>query len=145
MILSKDILDANKYQTFKNAMIDNITKNSAIIGKGNSDVAGEFDNYWQRKAKPLFESENTITETFLNNMEKGKLKKYIDNFTPYSPLSKERVLAYSKVDNTTDEFKNQEKLIKSLNTNSEGKPQGSDLGIWNEGGPNVYISKVKLN
>ena len=147
MILSKDILDANKYQTFKNAMIDNITKNPAIIGNSNSnsDVATEFDNYWQRKAKPLFESENTITETFLNNMEKGKLKKYIDNFTPYSPLSKERVLAYSKVDNTTDEFKNQEKLIKSLNTNSEGKPQGSDLRIWNEGGPNVYISKVKLN
>jgi hypothetical protein len=145
MILSKDILDANKYQTFKNAMIDNITKNSAIIGKGNSDVGGEFDNYWQRKAKPLFESENKITETFLNDMEKGKLKKYIDNFTPYSPVSKERILAYSKVDNTTDEFKNQEKLIKSLNTNSEGKPQGSDLGIWNEGGPNVYISKVKLN
>jgi hypothetical protein len=126
-------------------MIDNITKNSAIIGKGNSDVAGEFDNYWQRIAKPLFENENTITETFLNDLEKGKLKKYLDNFTPYSPVSKERVLDYSKVDNTTNEFKNQEALIKSLNTISEGKPQGSDLTVWNSGGPNVYISKVKLN
>ena len=143
MILSMDIVDDIKYNTFKDAMISNIIKNPAIIGSGNSDLSTQFDLYWKGTAKELFVEENNISQSFLENLKNDKLK----NFLTYTPFpSKEREFTYNSVDNTSVQYTYQKELISSLNTNSQGKQQPGTNNQWNyEKTNNVYISKTKLN
>jgi len=143
MILSMDVLDDVKYSSFKDAMIGSIIKNKGLFGNGNTDLSGEFDKYWKGVAKPAFEKENNVTKTFMDNLKDGKLKNYL-NYTPFS--SKDREFTYEIVSNTATTYPNQKILISSLNTNSQGKQQGSNLTEWNvEQTGDVYISKTKLN
>ena len=145
MILSNDVVDAKKYETFKKALIGNIIGNAGIIGKGFDDIEKQFDAYWLTKAKPQFVTENNIAKEFIENVEKDKLKKYLV-YTPYD--KKERVLKYS-TDTTSPvsdlNLNSQKNMIKGLGASTN---QNTDKKTWNDLNGNVggaYISKAKLN
>jgi len=137
MLISDDVVDDKKYQTFKTAMIGNIINNKGLIGKGRDNISEVFDAYWNVIAKPVFVEENSITKEFITYVEKEKLKNFI-KYTPFS--SKKRMFTFTTEGANTD---GQVTLIKSLgatgniNTNNQ---------TWNDQqGNNVYISKVKFN
>jgi hypothetical protein len=139
MIVSNDVVDSKKYESFKNALIGNILSNSTLIGKGdNGNLSVEFDKYWLTIAKPAFEDENKITSAFIDEMEKNKLKDFL-KYTPFN-LKKKRTFTYTTEGANTD---SQQTLIKGLgwveNQNTNNK-------TWNDESPaNVFISKAKLN
>jgi hypothetical protein len=137
MILSDDIVDDKKYQTFKTAMIGNIINNTKLFGDQNDDLDKQFDAYWKENAKPLFVEENNITKAFIASMETEKLK----NFLKYTPFpSKKRLFTYTTEGANTE---SQKTLIKGLGAT---KNQNTNNKTWNdELLTNVYISKVKLN
>jgi len=145
MILSNDVIDAKKYETFKKALIGNIVGNTGIIGTNmNGDIEKQFDAYWLTQAKPQFTTENNITTDFINNLEKGELKKYV----VYVPFNKvERVLNYTTdTSNENANTKNaQETLIKGLGASTN---QNTKKTTWNDKIGDVYgtyVSKAKLN
>jgi hypothetical protein len=141
MIMSEDVLDDKKYQTFKTALIGNILGNKAIIGSGDDNISAVFDAYWLNTAKPVFLEENNITKSFIENMEKEKLK----NFLIYTPFSvKGREFTYT-IENTATEsvITTQKNMIKGLGATTN---QNTNKNTWNDLNGNLsYISKAKLN
>jgi hypothetical protein len=142
MLLSNDVTDSKKYETFKKALIGNIIGNSSIIGKGQDDIELQFDAYWDKIAKPAFNTETNITTEFINNLEKDKLKKYLI-YTPFD--AKKRVFTYNSqpvsiVANKTA----QENLIKGLGATGN---QNTNKLTWDDanGTFGSFISKAKLN
>ena len=136
MILSPEILDDKKYQTFKNDMIGNIIKNKDILDSGTMDVATQFDAYWISIAKPKFTKENNITIAFFEELEKGKLK----DFMIYTPFGvKDRLLTFEK---STTPTVSQTAVITGL-----GRVlANTDKNTWNnEDKATAYVSKLKLN
>jgi hypothetical protein len=138
MIVSDDVTDVKKYETFKNAVIGNILGNAGLIGKGADNISEVFDAYWDKIAKPAFVEENTITKEFINFMEKERLKDFLI-YTPFT-LKKKRNFEYDTEGANTDAQKD---LIKGLgwieNQNTKNK-------TWNDEKPaNVFISKAKLS
>jgi hypothetical protein len=138
MIVSDDITDVKKYETFKNALIGNTIKNEGLIGNGADNIGEVFDAYWDKIAKPLFVEENTITKAFIDDMEKNKLKNFLI-YTPFT-LKKKRNFEYDTEGANTSA---QKELIKGLgwieNQNTNNK-------TWNDEKPgDVFISKAKLN
>jgi hypothetical protein len=143
MIMSEDVLDEKKYETFKKALIGNIIGNASIIGKGADNIEAVFDAYWQQTAKPVFLSENNITKAFIENMEKTKLK----NFLVYTPFDKkERVFTYTIENAAVAQVKtSQQNMIKGLGATTN---QNTNNNTWNDTNGNstgAYISKAKLN
>ena len=143
MIMSEDVLDEKKYETFKKALIGNIIGNASIIGKGADNIEAVFDAYWQQIAKPVFLSENNITKAFIENMEKTKLK----NFLVYTPFDKkERVFTYTIENAAVAQVKtSQQNMIKGLGATTN---QNTNNNTWNDTTGNstgAYISKAKLN
>jgi hypothetical protein len=139
MLLSDDVVDSKKYETFKNAMIGNIINNVGLLGTAEKGpiLIEAFDEYWDRKAKGLFESENNITKEFINSIEKERLQDFL-KFTPFP--TKKRLFTYTTENAGTNSQKN---LIKGLgateNYNTNNK-------TWNdEISGDVYVSKVKFN
>lgn len=143
MILSDDVLDDKKYQTFKTAIIGNIIGNKSIIGKGADNISAVFDAYWLTVAKPVFSEENNISKSFVESLEKNKLKNFLI-YTPFS--SKERVFTYTIENTANNTIKESEKnMIKSLGATTN---QNTNNNTWNDLNGNVpgaYISKAKLN
>ena len=138
MIISDDVVDDKKYETFKNAMIGNLLNNEAFIPRNrNTDFEKQFDAYWKEIAKPSFVDENNIAKGFIDDMEKNKLKDFL-KYTPFP--SKKRVFTYTTEGANTD---GQKQLIKGLGAT---KNKNTNNKTWNdETSPNVYISKAKLN
>ena len=146
MILSNDVIDTKKYETFKKAIIGNIIGNTAI-SKGGFDntLEVQFDAYWLGKAKPQFVTENKIAKEFIDNLEKDKLKKFV----VYKPFeSKIRVLDYTT--DTSDESAvtvvAQQTMIKGLGATTNINTNTPTL--WNNLVGSVfgtYVSKAKLN
>jgi hypothetical protein len=141
MILSDDVVDTKKYETFKNAIIGNIISDrnnidNSRVGEGISTL---FDNYWVKIARPLFISENNITIAYIDSMERNNLKNFI-KFTPFP--SKPRVLSYTIGQSANKNY--QAQLIQSLGATTN---INSSTSTWNDllGGSTAYISKVKLN
>jgi len=143
MIMSEDVLDEKKYETFKKALIGNIIGNASIIKGGQDNIEAVFDAYWQQTAKPIFLSENNITKAFIENMEKTKLK----NFLVYTPFDKkERVFTYTIANTAAAQVKtSQQNMIKGLGATTN---QNTNNNTWNDINGNstgAYISKAKLN
>jgi hypothetical protein len=137
MLLSNDLKSEN-YQTFKNALIGNIINNNKLLGTAgsNTNISQEFDAYWLAQAKPLFDQENALAQTFVNEMETNKLK----NFIKYTPFpSKTRLFNYELNTNPSD---NEKKLIKALGASTN---QSTNKDTWNDPQGMIFISKVKLN
>jgi len=140
MILSNDILDVNKYESFKTAIIGNVVNSQFLLNDGDANVTKIFDDYWVKFARPKFEEENNLTIDFLDYVENNKLKK----FTNYKPFStKQRVFEFTTNYTVSDSIKNDQKeLIKSLNFSS---PISNNISKWNDSYNSAYISKPKLN
>jgi hypothetical protein len=141
MIVSEDVLDEKKYQTFKDALINNVVNNKSL-SDGINDIDFVFDAYWITKAKPVFDEENNITKAFIDNLEKTKLKDFL-NYTPFD--KKERVVTYT-VENSADNDnkKAQENMIKGLGATTNSNTNNN---TWNDknGSTGAYTSKAKLN
>jgi hypothetical protein len=143
MVVSDDVVDTKKYETFKTAMIGNIINNSGLLSGGFDDVESKFDNYWVTQTRPLFVNENNITKAFVDDVEKNKLKNYL-KYTPFD--KKTRVLTYTTETNASDNSKKSQKtMISSLadttNRNTDNNRWNSEDGV----SAGAYISKVKLN
>ena len=143
MIVSDDVVDVKKYETFKTAMIGNIINNSGLLSGGFDDVEAKFDNYWVTQTRPLFVDENNTTKAFIDDVEKNKLKNYL-KFTPFD--KKTRVFTYTTdTDGSDNKIKSQKTMISSLadttNRNTDNNKWNSDDGV----STGAYISKVKLN
>jgi hypothetical protein len=136
MIISDDVVDAKKYETFKTAMIGNILGNTGIIGNGADNLSEVFDAYWDKIAKPLFIEENKITEAFISYMEKEKLEPFL-KYTPFP--SKKRIFTYTTEGAGGD---GQVKLIKSLGATQN---QNTNNQTWNDDEDSLFISKVNFN
>jgi hypothetical protein len=137
MLLSNDLKSEN-YQTFKNALIGNIINNDKLLGTAgsNTNISQEFDAYWLTQAKPLFDQENALAQSFVNEMETNKLK----NFIKYTPFpSKTRLFNYELNTNPSD---NEKKLITALGASTN---QSTNKDTWNDPQGAIFISKVKLN
>jgi hypothetical protein len=113
MIVSDDVVDEKKYETFKQQLIGNILGNKALLGDGSVDIEDIFDTYWLRIARPVFLEENNITKSFIENLEKNDLKDYLI-YTPFD-LKKQRNLTFT-TENSADsgQLKSQENMIKGL-------------------------------
>lgn len=140
-ILSQDITDAKKYETFKNAIIGNVLSNSSLLGD-NQNVEREFDAYWIGKARVAFDKQNKAAAAFLNQMETNWLKNYI-NFVAVDK-NKVRELPYTNVPgNPTEDalVANRKTLINSLilpGTNTNKK-------TFNDQQNTLTITKTKFN
>lgn len=148
MINSNDVIDAKKYESFKNALIGNVLENKNLLEKGgNSQISKEFDNYWLTVAKPSFEEENKLTTAFIDNIEKNKLKNFL-NYTPFP--KKKRTFEFS-TQPVTDNLKKQtqETMIKGLgattNITTTSFTWNDNTGSQGNNSTFGYISKAKLN
>jgi hypothetical protein len=143
MIISDDVTDEKKYETFKQQLIGDILGNQALLSNGSVDIESIFDTYWIRTARPVFIEENNITKSFIENLEKNDLKDYLI-YTPFDTL-KERRLAFT-TENTAGapEIKLQENMIKGLANTTN---QNTNILTWNDpsGNSTALISKAKLN
>jgi len=144
MILSDDVTDSKKYETFKNAMIGNILSNPGIIGNGEegtqnaNNLTKQFDLYWDVQTKKKFVNENDITKAFITHMETNELQDFL-KFTPYS-LKKKRLFTYTTENANTE---GQIALIKGLGASEN---QNTNNKTWNdEISAEVFISKAKFN
>lgn len=143
MIISDDVIDDKKYETFKQQLIGNILGNQALIGNGSVDIEDIFDTYWLRIARPVFLEENNITKSFIENLEKNDLKDYLI-YTPFDV--KQRNLTFT-TENLLDDGKkkSQENMIKGLGNTTN---QNTNVLTWNDDDGNTtgaLISKAKLN
>ena len=143
MIISDDVVDDKKYETFKQQLIGNILGNQALLSNGSVDIEAIFDTYWLRIARPVFLEENNITKSFIENLEKNDLKDYLI-YTPFD--IKQRNLTFT-TENLLDDTKkkSQENMIKGLGNTTN---QNTNILTWNDLNNNVdgaYISKAKLN
>jgi hypothetical protein len=139
MLVSNDVVDSKKYETFKNAMIGNIINNEGLIAGGwdGTKLTEQFDAYWDKIAKPLFVEENNLTKEFIKNEEKTKLEPFL-KYTPFP--TKKREFTYTTENAGT---KPQETLIKGLGSTEN---YNTNNKTWNdEISADVYVSKVKFN
>ena len=139
MLLSDDVVDSKKYETFKNAMIGNIINNQGLIGDGwdGNKLIEQFDAYWDKIAKPLFVEENNLTKEFIESQEKNKLEPFL-KYTPFP--TKKREFTYTTENAGTN---SQETLIKGLGSTEN---YNTNNKTWNdEISADVYVSKVKFN
>ena len=136
-ILSKDVVDDNQYETFKNAIISNIVGTN-LLTPGNTAIDVEFDAYWKTKMRPIFVKENQVSEQYMNAFEKEKLPTYLI-YTPFT-LEKKRVLTY-RLTLTPAPTNAQIQLIKNLGLKNNSD---NDITKWGVVNGNVITSKVKL-
>jgi hypothetical protein len=153
-LLSDDIIDGGKYGKFKNSLIGNIITNASLFGNSNKDFfETDFDAYWingvadldgGQSIKTLFVNENSLTETFLNNIE-NKLKQTYFVFKPFN--KKKRVFDYTTYISATEDARTKQRkdLIKSLGLSTN---KNTDKKTWCDADStlnDVLYSKVKLN
>jgi hypothetical protein len=140
MIVSDDIVDSKKYETFKNALIGNIINNTGIIGDGNNaeSLSVNFDKYWLGTAKDVFTSENNITKAFFDSIEKNELQNFL-KYTPFT-LKKKRMFTY------TTENAGQTGQILLIRGLGATENENTKATTWNdEIESEVFISKAKFN
>jgi hypothetical protein len=143
MVMSDDVLDDKKYESFKQALIGNVVNNQSLVGpedRGNLDSV--FDAYWLTTAKPLFLEENNITKAFITELEKTKLKDFL-KYTPFD--KKERVFNYTTENGADDEKKKaQQNMVKGLGASTN---LNTNNNTWNDenGATGALTSKAKLN
>ena len=137
MLMSNDVIDSKKYETFRNALIGNILINTELIGNNGNKLLKAFDDYWEVQTKPNFVKENLITKELIDKKEKEDLVRFL-KFDPYTK-GKKRVFTYTTENADSD---NQITLIKGLgqfgNLNTNDK-------TWNDQIlPSTWVSKTKL-
>ena len=143
MIVSDDVVDDKKYQTFKQQIIGNVIGNQTVLGNGSADIEAAFNLYWEKTAKPVFLEENNISKSFVDNLEKNGLKNYLI-YTPFSKKDREFTFT-TENPSTEDKKKSQQNMIKGLANTTN---QNTNVLTWNDTNGNAtgaFISKTKLN
>jgi hypothetical protein len=143
MIVSDEVVDDKKYQTFKQQIIGNVIGNQTVIGNGSADIEAVFDLYWEKTAKPAFLEENNISKSFVDNLEKNGLKNYLV-YTPFSKKDREFTFT-TENPSDADKKKSQENMIKGLANTTN---QNTNVLTWNDTNNNAtgaFVSKTKLN
>jgi hypothetical protein len=143
IILSQEVVDDKKYESFKNSLIGSVLSNPKLFGDKNLELEKQFDSYWKTEIKPIFVKENSLSSEFITSMEKekDKLFNYL-NFTPYDK-NKDRITDYSNAPGFEDgKTQDRKKLITSLGNTTNPTSLNTQ---WNvkEGG--LLISMVKFN
>jgi outer membrane protein OmpA-like peptidoglycan-associated protein len=144
-LLSQEIVDTKRYESFKQKIIGSILANPSLFGNGNMELEKEFDAYWIGSGvgtKKSFVDENSAASTFLTDMENSKLKNYL-NYTEINK-TKERVTDY------TDDFSGDEggllekrtTMIKSLGKSNNTVKTPTTFNDLIEA---LQITKIKLN
>ena len=142
MIMSEDVLDEKKYESFKQALIGNVVNNQSLVGNGATNLDAVFDAYWILTAKPLFLEENNITKAFITELEKTKLKDFL-KYTPFA--KKERIFNYTIQNGASEDKKNaQQDMVKGLGASTN---LNTNNNTWNDenGATGAFTSKAKLN
>lgn len=143
MIVSDDVVDDKKYQTFKQQIIGNVIGNQTVLGNGSADIEAAFNLYWEKTAKPAFLEENNISKSFVDNLEKNGLKNYLI-YTPFS--KKDREFTFTTENPSVEaNKKSQQNMIKGLANTTN---QNTNVLTWNDTNGNAtgaFISKTKLN
>ena len=140
-ILAQEIIDENKYNSFKNSLIGNLQGNSGALGNLTFEqVSQTFDNYWRGVARPAYVSENQATQLFLDDFQANALAGGKTNFIVFTPynLNKERVFTYEKLLQPTSE---QVQLIKGLGQKNN---VNTDNSSWATKFGDVIIGKAQL-
>jgi len=143
MIVSDEVVDDKKYQTFKQQIIGNVIGNQTVIGNGSAEIEAAFNLYWEKTAKPLFLEENNISKSFVDNLEKNGLKNYLI-YTPFSKKDREFTFT-TENPSDADKKKSQQNMIKGLSNTTN---QNTNVLTWNDTNGNstgAFISKTKLN
>jgi hypothetical protein len=140
MILSDDVTDNKKYETFKNSIIGDILNSKIITKQENERLEEAFDNYWKIQTSPVFKSENDISKSFIDEMEKNQLKNFV-KFTPFGTKSRKFTFTSEITNQSTYDI--QKRLIVGLGSTKNINTNGS---TWNDQISNdAFISKSKLN
>ena len=136
MLMSNDVIDLKKQETFKNALIGNVIINPDFKTY-RTDLEDAFKFYWENQTRPQFENENKITIAIIDKKEKEELVRFL-KFDPYTK-GKKRVFTYTTENANSD---NQITLIKGLgqfgNLNTDAKTWNNEIS------PSTWVSKVKL-
>lgn len=136
-LLSKDIIDSKKYSLFKESLIGNVlTTQKDLLRDSEYDLSFEFDEYWDKIAKPAFVIETALSRQMLDQFEKRVLSSYYD----YKPFDKgkNRDFTYNKISSNIL----LDNLILSLGYTAN---VDNDKKSWNkESVDNPYVTKVKL-
>ena len=136
-ILSQQIIDENRYNSFKNSIIGNLRDNTAVLGNVTfQQVEATFDNYWKGVARPAYQLENGATDAFLTDFQVNVLRNFL-NFTQVS-LNKERVFTYETI---LQPVPDQVLLVKNL-----GNKNNIDTNVssWTTTLGNAIIGKAQL-
>jgi hypothetical protein len=140
-LLSQEVVDEKKYETFKNEIIASLLSNKSLMEQGNDNLSLEFDKYWITSSKPAFVQQNKAAKEFLKTMESEKLK----NYTTYTEVDrkKERTLFYSNDAQGDEEgrIENRKKLINSLIL----PPTNTNKKTFNDISGDIVILKTKFN
>lgn len=143
MIVSEDVIDDQKYEMFKQQLIGNIIGNQALLKGSSVNISELFDSYWIGIARPVFQQENNITKSFIENLEKNELKDFLI-YAPFNDTSQRNFTFTSVTSEST--IQSQESMIKGLANTTN---QNTNVRTWNDSGGvgflNAYISKAKLN
>jgi len=142
-LLSQEVTDEKKYDTFKKALIGNIISNPAQFKGSDLELEKEFDGYWKNELKPLFTEENNLTTLSIDNYEKEK-----SNFFIYNPFNGAKLKKYEFTFTTNAETLDviktgREFLINALGY-SDNKFKTTNKWADLNSSPNRMICKVKL-
>jgi hypothetical protein len=112
----------------------------------NPNLSQIFDDYWIKTCKPGFEEENKLATDFLDSIERGQLR----NFLNYTAINKttERKLTYSNLPNTSeDTYKEarQNYIVSLANTTNNNTNTETFNDALSGPSGSIYISKSKLN
>jgi hypothetical protein len=144
MIISDEVIDTQKYESFKQQLIGNVIGNQAVLKGSPVDIDALFDAYWIDTARPVFLEENNITKFFIEDLEKNELKDYLI-YTPPFDDKNQRNFTFTSINPANEtEKKSQENMIKGLANTTN---QNTNVLTWNDslGEVEAYISKAKFN
>lgn len=141
VLLNNEVVDVNKYNSFKSYLIDEIVNNKSLMENTDVDLSKVVDDYWVTKIRPLFVNQNTAAKEFIEYIKTNKLNTYL-NYTDLKNQN-DKKLSYSSIPNTNENAlqNNRKKLIDSLGKTSNSS---TDTKTFNDG-ENPVITKVKLN
>ncbi len=141
VLLNNEVVDVNKYSSFKSYLIDEIVNNNSLMENTDIDLSTVVDDYWVTKMRPVFVNENLAAKEFIEYLKTEKLKKYL-NYTDLKNTS-DKKLFYSNIPkiNENELQNNRKKLIDSLGKTTNSS---TDTKTFNDG-ENPVITKVKLN
>ena len=149
-VLSMDVVDAKLYESFKNAIIENVVNNTSLHGNGNTDFATQFDGYWigtqvslGMSVRQVYVNENVAGEELLTQASNTTLKDYII-YKPFQPLSKTRVMDYivaRKGDAGNEPEAYQIDNVRNLGLKSN---PNTNKTTWNDISGNITTGKVQM-